>query len=54
MCSADDSVDVTSEPYDQDISITGSSSAASSHSPNKGQLEVQLGGSVTLQCPQGM
>ncbi|KAL5289173.1 hypothetical protein ACFFRR_009389 [Megaselia abdita] len=48
-----DSVDVTSEPYDQDVSIAGSSSAASSHSPNKGQLEVQLGGSVTLQCPQG-
>lgn len=44
----DDSVDVTSEPYDQDVSISGSSSAASSHNPNKGQLEVQLGGSVTL------
>ncbi|XP_073846288.1 irregular chiasm C-roughest protein teiresias [Musca autumnalis] len=43
-----DSVDVTSEPDDQDISV-----AAASHNPNKGQLEVQLGGSVTLQCPQG-
>lgn len=27
--------------------------AAASHNPNKGQLEVQLGGAVTLQCPQG-
>ncbi|XP_050326513.1 uncharacterized protein LOC126757008 [Bactrocera neohumeralis] len=43
-----DSVDVTSEPDDQDISV-----AAASHNPNKGQLEVQLGGAVTLQCPQG-
>uniref|UniRef100_A0A1A9VQ28 IG domain-containing protein n=1 Tax=Glossina austeni TaxID=7395 RepID=A0A1A9VQ28_GLOAU len=43
-----DSVDVTSEPDDQDMSV-----AASSHNPNKGQLEVQLGGAVTLQCPQG-
>lgn len=45
---SDDSVDVTSEPDDQDISV-----AAASHNPNKGQLEVQLGGAVTLQCPQG-
>lgn len=45
---SDDSVDVTSEPDDQDMSV-----AASSHNPNKGQLEVQLGGAVTLQCPQG-
>lgn len=45
----DDSVDVTSEPDDQDISVA----AAASHNPNKGQLEVQLGGAVTLQCPQG-
>lgn len=44
----DDSVDVTSEPLEQDIS------AAASHLPNKRpQLEVQLGGAVTLQCPQG-
>lgn len=43
----DDSVDVTSEPDDQDVSV------AASHNPNKGQLEVQLGGAVTLQCPQG-
>ncbi|XP_055855752.1 uncharacterized protein LOC129918993 isoform X2 [Episyrphus balteatus] len=42
-----DSVDVTSEPDDQDVSV------AASHNPNKGQLEVQLGGAVTLQCPQG-
>ncbi|XP_041448811.1 uncharacterized protein LOC111075644 isoform X2 [Drosophila obscura] len=42
-----DSVDVTSEPDDQDVSV-----AAASHNP-KGQLEVQLGGAVTLQCPQG-
>lgn len=45
----DDSVDVTSEPDDQDVSVA----AAASHNPNKGQLEVQLGGAVTLQCPQG-
>ncbi|XP_016957492.1 uncharacterized protein LOC108029617 [Drosophila biarmipes] len=43
-----DSVDVTSEPDDQDVSV-----AAASHNPNKGQLEVQLGGAVTLQCPPG-
>ena len=44
----DDSVDVTSEPLEQDISV------AASHTPNKRpQLEVQLGGAVTLQCPQG-
>ncbi|CAD7088990.1 unnamed protein product [Hermetia illucens] len=42
-----DSVDVTSEPDDQEVSV------AASHNPNKGQLEVQLGGAVTLQCPQG-
>ncbi|XP_037051592.1 uncharacterized protein LOC119085315 isoform X2 [Bradysia coprophila] len=43
-----DSVDVTSEPLDQDVSV------AASHNPNKRpQLEVQLGGAVTLQCPQG-
>lgn len=41
-------MDVTSEPDDQDVSV-----AAASHNPNKGQLEVQLGGAVTLQCPQG-
>lgn len=46
---ADDSVDVTSEPLEQDISV-----AASHITPNKRpQLEVQLGGAVTLQCPQG-
>lgn len=45
----DDSVDVTSEPLEQDISV-----AASHITPNKRpQLEVQLGGAVTLQCPQG-
>lgn len=44
----DDTVDVTSEPLDQDVSV------AASHNPNKRpQLEVQLGGAVTLQCPQG-
>ncbi|GAB0086968.1 uncharacterized protein DMENIID0001_012050 [Sergentomyia squamirostris] len=43
-----DSVDVTSEPIDQEMSI------AASHNPYKpAQLEVQLGGAVTLQCPQG-
>lgn len=45
---ADDSVDVTSEPIEQEMSI------AASHNPYKpAQLEVQLGGAVTLQCPQG-
>lgn len=45
---SDDSVDVTSEPLDQDVSV------AASHNPNKRpQMEVQLGGAVTLQCPQG-
>ncbi|XP_055706512.1 uncharacterized protein LOC129803756 [Phlebotomus papatasi] len=43
-----DSVDVTSEPIEQEMSI------AASHNPYKpAQLEVQLGGAVTLQCPQG-
>lgn len=46
----DDSVDVTSEPLEQDM-LTG---AASQHTTKKNhQLEVQLGGTVTLQCPQG-
>ncbi|XP_059622894.1 uncharacterized protein LOC132266076 [Phlebotomus argentipes] len=43
-----DSVDVTSEPIEQEMAI------AASHNPYKpAQLEVQLGGAVTLQCPQG-
>lgn len=43
----DDSVDVTSEPGEQDIPMA-------SHNPYKGgQIEVELGGTVTLQCPQG-
>lgn len=46
----DDSVDVTSEPLEQEVSA-GSSLQ---HTTNKNhQLEVQLGGTVTLQCPQG-
>lgn len=46
---SDDTVDVTSEPLEQDVAV------AASHTPNKRpQLEVQLGGAVTLQCPQGM
>lgn len=45
---ADDTVDVTSEPVEQEQSMP------SSHNPYKtGQMEVELGGSVTLQCPQG-
>lgn len=47
---SDDNVDVTSEPFEQEISV-GSSMQ---HTTNKNhQLEVQLGGTVTLQCPQG-
>lgn len=46
----DDNVDVTSEPFEQEVSV-GSSLQ---HTTNKNhQLEVQLGGTVTLQCPQG-
>lgn len=45
----DDSVDVTSEPLEQ---VSAGSSLQ--HTTNKNhQLEVQLGGTVTLQCPQG-
>ncbi|XP_050080083.1 uncharacterized protein LOC126567817 [Anopheles maculipalpis] len=81
-----DPVDVTSEPVEQDLSLSPSSSSSSSSSPASssaaftpingagtssggpfpgsvpigtnpfkagGQMEVELGGSVTLQCPQG-
>ncbi|XP_049298245.1 uncharacterized protein LOC125771564 [Anopheles funestus] len=83
-----DPVDVTSEPVEQDLSLSPSSSSSSSSSsapasssaafaPSNGagsaiggpfpgivpigtnsfkgggQMEVELGGSVTLQCPQG-
>ncbi|XP_052562946.1 uncharacterized protein LOC120420861 [Culex pipiens pallens] len=74
-----DSVDVTSEPVEQDLPLSSSSSSSSASSsatsaaagggggggggigglPNGannfkgGQMEVELGGSVTLQCPQG-
>lgn len=42
-------MDVTSEPIEQEMSM-----AAASHNPFKAaQMEVQLGGAVTLQCPQG-
>lgn len=57
----DDALDVTSEPEEQNLAIASSSSLTqsklpmSSHNPSKfAQLEVELGGSVTLQCPQGM
>lgn len=56
----DDALDVTSEPDEQNLAIASSSSLTqsklplSSHNPSKfAQLEVELGGSVTLQCPQG-
>lgn len=79
FCPTDDSVDVTSEPVEQDLPLSSSSSSSSASSsatsaaagggggggggvgglPNGannfkgGQMEVELGGSVTLQCPQG-
>lgn len=50
MYQLDDSVDVTSEPLEQEMSA----GSMSLHTTNKNhQLEVQLGGTVTLQCPQG-
>lgn len=57
--SLDDALDVTSEPDEQNLAIASSSSLTqsklSSHNPTSkfAQLEVELGGSVTLQCPQG-
>lgn len=46
----DDNVDVTSEPVEQEVSV----GSPLQHTTNKNhQLEVQLGGTVTLQCPQG-
>ncbi|XP_055537751.1 uncharacterized protein LOC129725692 [Wyeomyia smithii] len=59
-----DSVDVTSEPVEQDLPLSSSSSSSSATSAaaglqlgannfKGGQMEVELGGSVTLQCPQG-
>ncbi|XP_058829553.1 uncharacterized protein LOC131688935 [Topomyia yanbarensis] len=57
-----DSVDVTSEPVEQDLPLSSSSSSATSAAAGLqngannfkgGQMEVELGGSVTLQCPQG-
>lgn len=43
-------MDVTSEPLEQEVSA----GALPQHTTNKNQqLEVQLGGTVTLQCPQG-
>lgn len=59
-----DSVDVTSEPVEQDLPLSSSSSSSSATAAaaglqngannfKGGQMEVELGGSVTLQCPQG-
>uniref|UniRef100_A0A182SSG8 Ig-like domain-containing protein n=1 Tax=Anopheles maculatus TaxID=74869 RepID=A0A182SSG8_9DIPT len=79
-----DPIDVTSEPVEQDLSLSPSSSSSSSPASSSaaftptngagasaggpfpgsvpigtnsfkagGQMEVELGGSVTLQCPQG-
>lgn len=45
----DDNVDVTSEPVEQEVSV----GSPLQHTTNKNHLEVQLGGTVTLQCPQG-
>ena len=57
----DDALDVTSEPDEQNLAVASSSSLTqsklplSSHAPSKfAQLEVELGGTVTLQCPQGL
>ncbi|CRL08182.1 CLUMA_CG020961, isoform A, partial [Clunio marinus] len=56
-----DAIDVTSEPEEQNLAIASSSSLTQSkmplvaHSTSKfSQMEVELGGSVTLQCPQEM
>lgn len=50
MSHIDDNVDVTSEPVEQEVSV----GSPLQHTTNKNhQLEVQLGGTVTLQCPQG-
>ncbi|XP_070504941.1 uncharacterized protein [Chironomus tepperi] len=56
-----DALDVTSEPDEANLAIASSSSLTQSkmpiqsHNPQSkfAQLEVELGGSVTLQCPQG-
>lgn len=57
----DDALDVTSEPDEQNLAVASSSSLTqsklplSSHAPSKfAQLEIELGGTVTLQCPQGL
>ena len=57
----DDALDVTSQPDDPNLAVASSSSLTqsklplSSHAPSKfAQLEVELGGIVTLQCPQGL
>lgn len=58
---ADDTLDVTSDPVEQELAMSSSSTSLSSangnhssHNPFKiGQLEVELGGSITIQCPQG-
>jgi len=58
---SDDALDVTSEPEEQNLAIASSSSLTQAKLPlvvhngqsKFAQLEVDLGGSVTLQCPQG-
>lgn len=42
-------MDVTSEPMEPDMSMA----SAAQHMFKTAQMEVQLGGAVTLQCPQG-
>lgn len=49
-----DALDVTSEPDEANLAIASANSLTQAHPPSKfAQLEVELGGSVTLQCPQG-
>lgn len=50
-----DALDVTSEPDEANLAIASANSLTQAHNPTSkfAQLEVELGGSVTLQCPQG-
>lgn len=49
-----DSVEATSDPVDQDLALKASSDTSTVSHPFKiGQMDVELGGSVNLQCPQG-
>lgn len=49
-----DAFEVTSDPLDQDSALLASADSATISHPFKiGQMDVELGGSVNLQCPQG-